>query len=605
MTAAGFNGPRARPAARLGPRCALLLSAAILAGAGACAEPESTLIFATISARATVRPATRLDITVANESSSRTATFPLAADTTFPQTFTLTPARSSGRLALSVRALDDAGFTVAQAVTAVEVVPDVRSELTLTLEPEDFVVNASPANLQWLTVLTGAAGRQLAEQPDGRFAVVWENSCPLDRCDVLGRLLGADTMPIVNGTSQDTGDFILNQSNTYTTGAFVAATASGWLVGWEAHNNMIPDSQAIAAPLRSDGAHGATFDSALSAGTFAASPMAAGLTGGGYATVWHDYPPVGDPPTSTGTAFVRLLDGEGNPVMSASGDDRPFPVDTNPGIQTFPVVAPLDAGGFAVAWLHRVPDGFDTNVRAQAFNAEGRPLEAVNTIVTSYFGGADAIGAMQIAPTVEGFALVWQASGDDALTTGPLFLRRYNAVGAALSSAIPIASHSDAYSPSPALAMRRSDGAIAVTWNDCEAGVPSPCDSDIWLRLFHASGLPVGERFVVNSTTAGNQEFPSIVAHVDGGFLVAWTDFSSTAPDTDGSAIRARVVYPSLERHDGVIGARCGGLTDLVCGDGLACVPHSGGDGATLCHEVCTDACVQGGSCDAGSCQFP
>ena len=63
------------------------------------------------------------------------------------------------------------------------------------------------------------------------------------------------------------------------------------------------------------------------------------------------------------------------------------------------------------------------------------------------------------------------------------------------------------------------------------------------------------------------------------------------------------MIYPSLDRHDGKLGARCNGADDEPCADGLTCQPAS--DGTRLCHAACTDACPGGGTCLNGAyCAF-
>jgi hypothetical protein len=66
------------------------------------------------------------------------------------------------------------------------------------------------------------------------------------------------------------------------------------------------------------------------------------------------------------------------------------------------------------------------------------------------------------------------------------------------------------------------------------------------------------------------------------------------------------VIYPSLERHDGAVGAACGGATDAACGDDLVCAPSA--DGPELCHPTCSvpdgTVCGLGGTCMAGVCTF-
>jgi len=55
---------------------------------------------------------------------------------------------------------------------------------------------------------------------------------------------------------------------------------------------------------------------------------------------------------------------------------------------------------------------------------------------------------------------------------------------------------------------------------------------------------PIGDAFLVNSTTTADQREPAIAALSDGGFVVVWDDESETGGDTDGKAIRAQIFGP-------------------------------------------------------------
>ena len=77
---------------------------------------------------------------------------------------------------------------------------------------------------------------------------------------------------------------------------------------------------------------------------------------------------------------------------------------------------------------------------------------------------------------------------------------------------------------------------FVVTWISVEDG---GFDQDIFARRFDWNGRPVGDDFMVNDFTTGNQGDPDIAMGADGSFLVVW---SSTAeePATDGSSIQAQ-----------------------------------------------------------------
>ncbi|HET9992584.1 MAG TPA: sigma 54-interacting transcriptional regulator, partial [Kofleriaceae bacterium] len=90
-----------------------------------------------------------------------------------------------------------------------------------------------------------------------------------------------------------------------------------------------------------------------------------------------------------------------------------------------------------------------------------------------------------------------------------------------------------------------ADGVTLVVWAQCDDGSAGACDGrlDVYGRTVDATGMPTGAAFMIPTTTVGSQTDPSVVA-LSNAFAVAWTDDSKAAPDTDGTAVRARVIYP-------------------------------------------------------------
>jgi len=94
----------------------------------------------------------------------------------------------------------------------------------------------------------------------------------------------------------------------------------------------------------------------------------------------------------------------------------------------------------------------------------------------------------------------------------------------------------------------RSDGEVLIAWHQCDmAGTPGTCD--VLGRFVKSDGTPIGTQpFMIPTTTLGDQTGPSVVALTKSpadSFVVTWTDESHFAPDTQGKAVRARVVYDS------------------------------------------------------------
>ena len=92
------------------------------------------------------------------------------------------------------------------------------------------------------------------------------------------------------------------------------------------------------------------------------------------------------------------------------------------------------------------------------------------------------------------------------------------------------------------------NGGFAIAWED-DSGIGLDGGPAIRLQAFDAAGGKVGGEIIVNTTTSGIQDEPSLAALPDGRIVVTWRDASATGGDTSGTAIRTQIVDP----RDGVI----------------------------------------------------
>lgn len=86
-----------------------------------------------------------------------------------------------------------------------------------------------------------------------------------------------------------------------------------------------------------------------------------------------------------------------------------------------------------------------------------------------------------------------------------------------------------------------ADGRFVGTWMDFSK---TGGDTEGWAvraQVFNADGSLSGAEFLVNSTVTSNQDYPAAAGLVDGGFVIAWTDKSATGGDTSLYAIRGQI----------------------------------------------------------------
>ncbi len=85
---------------------------------------------------------------------------------------------------------------------------------------------------------------------------------------------------------------------------------------------------------------------------------------------------------------------------------------------------------------------------------------------------------------------------------------------------------SQGYQTNPDIA-QLADGRLVVTWQSEDQ---DGSGDSIYARVVSADGTPIGDEFLVNTTTENDQQRSTIVATPDGGFAIAW---SSRVNDTN------------------------------------------------------------------------
>lgn len=131
------------------------------------------------------------------------------------------------------------------------------------------------------------------------------------------------------------------------------------------------------------------------------------------------------------------------------------------------------------------------------------------------------------------------------------------------------------------------NGDFVIAWQDNSGADGS--GSGIEARVFHADGTPVGDAFVVDQRTAGDQLAPSVAAIGDGRFVVAWqgtdgvearifTDAPSNPTPTSPLFTRAGTI--DLSRSDDQVAASSAGansvFVDLAAASGADRVTNFG-----------------------------
>ena len=83
-----------------------------------------------------------------------------------------------------------------------------------------------------------------------------------------------------------------------------------------------------------------------------------------------------------------------------------------------------------------------------------------------------------------------------------------------------------------------------MVWTDNSATADDSSGTAVRGQFLNADGSKSGSEFLINTTTAGSQGDPDIVALPNGGFAVVWTDGSQTGADASGDAVRGQFFNP-------------------------------------------------------------
>lgn len=242
-------------------------------------------------------------------------------------------------------------------------------------------------------------------------------------------------------------------------------------------------------------------------------PAVAMDSNGNFVVAWHGPEAIGD---ANEDIFAQRYDANGQPLgnefrVNTTTDNR----------QLCPEIAMNNTGCFVIVWESETLGGipFEAwSIYCQIYDSNGQPIGAelkVNLLFQCRYPdvGMDGNG---------NFTIVW--TQDDIYHTSNLIMaRQYNANGTAKADPCQV-STTDFFSIShPSIAMDGS-GHFMVTWEG------DPCSAqlnDIHARRYHFNGSPLCEQFLVNTTTAGAQQYSKVAINSKREFVIVWSSEST------------------------------------------------------------------------------
>lgn len=179
-------------------------------------------------------------------------------------------------------------------------------------------------------------------------------------------------------------------------------------------------------------------------------------------------------------------------------------------------VTALDGGGWVVTWTSYGQDNGDTGVYQQRYNADGTVSGDEVQVNTS--SGNGPYGATITALTDGGWVVSWVSYGQDGDAAG-IYQQRYNSSGVAVNGEQRVNTETAGaqnWSSITALA----DGGWVVTWESYSQ------DGDgygVFQQAYNANGTVQGAEVQVNKTTSGWQMDAHVTALTSGGWVVTWS----------------------------------------------------------------------------------
>ena len=365
----------------------------------------------------------------------------------------------------------------------------------------------------------------VVQLPSGGFAAFWSNSGPHivrgQYFDASGSKVGAEFN--IGSTDPAVHSSLIG----------VVPLGLGYVLCWDESNPITSQEQIKVQNFASNGGV-IGIETVIDLPTWSSLQDAeiATLASGGFVVTWNERAS-----DNTSSLKAQICDGAGNKVGSVIPIDDSHPSEL--------AVAGLSGGGFIVAWVDRSDDETHNIVKAQRFDANGVEIGAEFQPSSD---GSDFPQEPTIAALASGgFVLIWTEGATEQDPNGGLRARIYDGDGN------PVTSDFDIYpsiisSQSDASATELADGTFLVTWTDWRTAwvEDDPVFGAIRGQILDSNGNKIGNDFLINTTTMGDQRESSVSSLAGGGFVVSWTDTNQfNSPDQDGTQVRAQVFGPT------------------------------------------------------------
>lgn len=198
--------------------------------------------------------------------------------------------------------------------------------------------------------------------------------------------------------------------------------------------------------------------------------------------------------------------------------------------QNYPAIAKDEAGNYVIVWHGEGQDTSGYGIIAQRFDSYGTPVGS-EFVVNSY-GSSDQGNSAVAMDDAGNFTVTWQSQGQDAGASWGIYAQRYQSTGLPDGSEFRVNSDIQQDQAMPAIAMNPQGGSVIVY-----QGYGSTDTYGIHARQYDASGNPAAASFLVHDPTAAVESAAAVAMDRDGNFVVVW---ERAGTDGDGLGVYGR-----------------------------------------------------------------
>lgn len=364
---------------------------------------------------------------------------------------------------------------------------------------------------------------------DGNFVVVWVTP---NQQDVMGQRFDATATPVGAEFQISTPSYpFLKQSP-----AVDSDLAGNFVVVWE-HNrddNVYPGSPEEIVGRRFDD------QGALDPSEFVVSspspfrhenPGVARAGNSTFVVVWQREYPEGNsggvsdrPPGIFGQRFDSNGTRIGEEIVVSTFHGQD-------GENTIPDIDSDLGGNFVVVWEHDGSHEFDNDMSAIAgrrFNSFGDALDEAEFVANTYTTGIQRDPALTVG--LDGnFIIAWAGEGPGESTDYGIFAKQFASTGGAIADEFLVNTSTAGFQLDPSIVAADADGHFLVTWQS-RPPIPMPTEWDVMGRWFRNDGVPFEAELEIPTVNGGDQEAPIVTGNVDGNFVVVWNGDGAADP---------------------------------------------------------------------------